>query len=339
MKVNKSKLITALSAVNCGLANKEVLEQSTCYVFTEDGHVVTYNDEIAVSHPIAVNFTGAVPAKEFFSFVNKVKAEEIELTTKDGELYMKGSRAKAGIRLDADIKLPILDLAQPEKEDWEKLPATFCEAVSFTLFSASKDQTKPILTCLHIFGSHVESTDNYRITRFDMGKKVNFKDRLLIPASSAKSIIGYEPTRYAKTNGWLHFKNEAGVQFSCRVFDEVFPDVSGFMSVEGEEVKFPAALIGIMDRATVFSEGDRITITLDSGKIKVSSDGDSGWFEEDARIVYDGELIEFHISPEFMKSIMKITDTAEVCDKVLKFNGENFVHIVALVKKEKKNAK
>lgn len=339
MKINREALIVALKAVMPGLAQKEVIEQSTSFVFTEDGQVVTYNDEIAVSHPIKVNFTGAIPAKEFFGIINKVKADEIEITVTDGTLLVKGSRAKVGLRLDGTINLPIKTLAQPDKGDWTALPKLFCDALSFCMFSVSRDINKPVINCLHVFGQFVESTDNQRATRFDMGKKAKeaFPDSILIPSYAVRAIVGYTPTSYAVTEGWVHFKNEAGLQFSCRVFEEEYPDVAPLLKMSGSPIKFPATLSDLLDKATVFNENS--TITLEKNKLTVSSEGDSGWFSEAARAEYDGETFSFDIAPEFMKSIRKITDTAEVKGNLMKFKGENFEHVLALLKPKAKGGK
>lgn len=338
MKLNRKSLIAALQAVSVGLAKKEVIAQSTCFVFTEDGQVVTYNDEIAVSHPIKVGFTGAVAAKELLAILNKTKAEEIELELKSGELFFKGSRAKAGLRVQSDIELPITDLAQPEESDWKKLPANFCEALSFCLFSVSKDQNKQLLTCVHIRGQFAESSDNFRVTVFDMGKdalKV-FKKNFLVPAHAAKSVVSYKPVKYAMTEGWLHFKTDTGMQFSCRTFDEDYPNVEKILNVKGNKLQFPSKLGEIMDRASIFSEEAYVTISIEENKLTVSAEGLNGWFKEESRISYAGEATEFDIAPEFMKSIMKINDTAIVGEKLLKFEGEDFVHVVARIKKQEK---
>ena len=48
--MKKAELIKALEAVRPGLANKEMIEQSTSFAFMKD-RVVTYNDEISISYP------------------------------------------------------------------------------------------------------------------------------------------------------------------------------------------------------------------------------------------------------------------------------------------------
>jgi len=51
MKINKNELKNALEIVKPGLANKEIIDQSTSFAFMNDC-IVTYNDEISVSHPV-----------------------------------------------------------------------------------------------------------------------------------------------------------------------------------------------------------------------------------------------------------------------------------------------
>ena len=75
MKINKAELQTALEKVKPGLASRELIEQSTSFAFMGD-RVVTYNDEISISHPVAgVDINGAVKAQALYDFVSEVKKE------------------------------------------------------------------------------------------------------------------------------------------------------------------------------------------------------------------------------------------------------------------------
>jgi hypothetical protein len=51
MKIQKTNLIQALEKVRPGLSAKEAILQSTSFAFL-NGCVVTYNDEISLSHPV-----------------------------------------------------------------------------------------------------------------------------------------------------------------------------------------------------------------------------------------------------------------------------------------------
>lgn len=330
MKISRTELLTALDAVMPGIGTNDNIIQSSSFVFTK-GRVFTFNDEIAVSHPVKLDIEGAVPAKAFRALINKVKTETVDLVIKKGELFLTSSKAQAGLRLEAEIKLPLEELGMPT--DWIELPEKFSEALKFCLFSASKDQNKGALTCLHVFDKYVESCDNYRITRYDMGKGANkaFPDELLIPAFAAKDVYASDPVEYAVTDGWLHFRNEKDVTYSCRYMEVDYPDFTPFLECEGESVVFPDTLPVILDRADVLGDGERVSLVLESGELVVCTENESGWFEESVDIKYDGEPAEFGIQPEFLKAIMKFKGEASISDKMLRFDSGNFVHVCQIL--------
>lgn len=333
MKINRKELLNALKAAQPGLAEKEGVVQSQDFVFNKE-RVFTFNNEVAVSHAIKTNITGAVPAKEFYQLINKVNSEEIELDINDNELLLKGSRAKAGLRLEGKIKLPLEELGMPEK--WGKLPENFCEAIQFCLFTASRDPSKEVLTCLYVTNDYIESGDNYRITRKDISTKI-FKEPILLPASSAKEVIDYSPTEFAVTDGWAHFKNsKTDVIYSCRIWDGEYPDQSKYLNVTGKKIQFPSTILDIMDRASVLSDGDRASIIVADNKLTVKTENMSGWFEEVVRVKFDDSL-EFEIQPDFMKSIIKINNTAIIGKNLMKFEGDSFQHVVSFNTKKSKS--
>jgi DNA polymerase III sliding clamp (beta) subunit (PCNA family) len=327
MKIKRAVLLEALKAVQPGLAAKELIAQSESFVFA-DNRVFTYNDEIAVSHPVALGINGAVRAKEFYALINKVKTEDISLEVKGGELLLTGSKAKAGLRIEHDVVLPLEQLGMPE--NWTELPEVFCKAVQACLFSASSNEQQIILTCVHVIENLVESCDNFRITQVDMGKET-IADDMLIPALAARDIITHDPVEYAFTEGWIHFRNEKDVTFSCRYIEGEYPDYTPFMDVDGIEVELPDTLPAVLDRASIMGDGERVTIILDQNELLVTTENEAGWFEETIDIAYTGEPVEFDIQPEFMKSILKMNGTTTIGENSIRFDSDNFVHVVKIM--------
>src|SRR6056297_2653647 len=241
MKINKQELIKALEIVRAGLANKEMIEQSTSFAFM-DGKVVTYNDEISISHPVPdLELTGAVKANELYQLLNKTEKEEIQFDSTESEIRIRAGRAKAGITLQEEVNLPLDELGSQGK--WRKVPPQLIQALKFTLFSCSNDMSKPVLTCIHVNknGSLAESSDNYRLTRHNLGGKLPVKS-FLIPASSVKKLIKYPISHIAEGQGWVHFKTEDGTIFSCRTFEDNYPDTSNMWEIEGEEIELPKSI-------------------------------------------------------------------------------------------------
>jgi len=336
MKVQREKLLETLGKVQPGLAGKtEVIEQSQSFVFLKD-RVVTYNDEIAVSAPLKSGIEGAVKGDELIKLLSKLKDEGLELEPGEGELLLKGKKVRSGIRMEAEISLPLEEIQPPE--DFTEVPEAFCEGLKFCMFSASTDKAKPILGCLKIEGQHVLSCDNYRLTRYDMGKKAAdaFPEPLLLPAISARELLSYKPTEYGTSRGWVHFNTEGGVVFSCRTFEEAYPKVEHLLDVEGDTVEFPANMKAMLTRAEIFTQGEgssdsRIEVALEDDKMILTGRGDYGWLKERAKVKHGKGKAKFTIHPQFLTDVLDVLREVQIGSNRMKMEGDNFIHVACLV--------
>ncbi len=335
MIVNTKALLDVLHMVRSGLTSKAMVQQSDCFVFHKN-KIYTYNDEISISYPFKIDVNGAVPAKEFLNLLKRIKQKEIHVTQTDSGLLIKGKNNKANIRIVSKIALPIDQINMPDHFDL--LPKEFTTALKFCLFSCSKDMTKPALTCIHCNQYRIESSDNFRVTvRFFDDSY--FVQPLLIPSVAAKSLATFDVVEYATSPGWLHFKTDKGVLFSCRTYvGMTFPDVNQIINVKGKKVNLPNNLDDVLKRACVFTEtkthaGDRISVELSDGKLIVRSKGDVGWFEEFCVISYKGNTKNFEVHPEHLLYIFYLCDTMEVTKNQLIFEGKakEFIHVVSIL--------
>jgi DNA polymerase III sliding clamp (beta) subunit (PCNA family) len=337
VKISRNELLTALESVKPGIANKELIEQSTAFVF-QAGRVYTYNDLIAVSHPCPPGLSGAVQSKELHALLKRSADDELEITTTETEMLIKGKRNKAGIALQAEITLPIAEVGA--KKTWTALPEGFAAAVKFVLFSAGADMTKPWSTAVHIDGANVETCDNFRLTRYALAgrdKNKAVKGDLLIPASACAALVGYAPTHYSIDDQWAHFMNKMGTEFSCRVVADKFPDLSPFVDRKwAHEIEFHVDTAAILERATVFLAADKnvmptVSIKVMSGRMVIAAKGSAGWFEETVRVTASKEDFVFEINPQALKDMLPLIKDCELSDdkSVLKFEGDNFIHCCA----------
>lgn len=337
MKLIKAELLSALEIVKPGLASREMIEQSTAFAFL-NGRVVTYNDEISISHPVAgIDFDGAVKAEELYKLLNKTKRDEIELTAEENEIRITAGRTKAGITFQAEVKLPLEELG--EIPEWKPMPERLIEALNFVQFTCSKDMAgQPVLACVHIMKKGiVESCDNVRLTRYRTGK-VPIEGSCLIPVGNVKELLKYNIIEMSEGNGWVHFRTKADTVFSCRVMSgDEYPDVdkSGILNVEGIAITLPKTIGDILDRAAIFSNkdyitGDNITVSMEGKKLKIRGQSEAGWLEETAKMDYEGPEIVFMIPPAFLKDILNQTNVCTVGDGKLKFMGEHWEYVAAL---------
>ena len=334
MKVNIEELNKVLKSLKIGLSGeKETTDQSNSLAFS-NGTICTYNDEISVIAPFDFDFEGVISAKEFLSFVGRLKGSDITFEQKENELIVKSGRAKAGMKLDSEIRMPLSEINIPKR--WKKLPKLFLKALKETLFSTSSDMSIPILTTVHCINGRLESTDNDRATIWDTGEEL--KMDFLIPTKAGRAIAqqsGIE--KYNESDGWIHFKTKDNVIFSCRTFEGEYPDLSAHFDVEGESITFPANIKEMLDKASVFLSADFeqdeiVTVSVTSkGLLKVGAEGDNAWFEESTRIKNaPGKDIIFSANPTHLQQILSTVNSAVVAEGKILFEGENFQHIVAL---------
>ena len=339
MKISKSNLLKALSVVKPGLASKELLEQTTSFAFAK-GRVVTYNDEISISHPVSeVDFEGAVNAKELYGLLSRIEKDEIEIEAEETQLLIQAGRVKAGLKLEGEVKLPLKDI--PKEMSKISNPARFREHLRFAMQTCSKDPAAPKLSCISLHENGVIiGSDGYRLFQGE-ADPLPVKG-FLLPATSAVEIEKINPMFLSLEKGWAHFKNEEGtIVSSRRIEDDYMPaeqvkDVLKFQKIG--EIEFPAKINEILERVGLFAKGDSaieeiVEVVIDGGKIKLKaiSEGTGSWVEEKATISFDGS-VSFLMTPILFTDILQVTRVS-VIDKGLKkikFTAPDWEYVIML---------
>jgi len=341
MKIQKAVLQHALEKVSPGLANKEIIEQSTHFAFIKD-RVVTFNGEISVSCIVpGLDLEGAVSAKPLHQILAKIKKDEVDITITDEELLVSGGRAKAGLPILAEVRLPIKEEIGAMGK-WKPMPLGLQEAMQACRFSASKDMSFATLTCVHVVkeGSLVESCDRSRLTRCTFEGVLPIGD-FLIPAESVEALKAYSTASISVGDGWVHFMSEdKAVVFSCRIYNEQYPDLGKAMEMpEQIDIEFPPALMEILERASVFTAKSEkntqpfVEIALSQKRIKIRAKGDAGWFEEEVNARYVGEPLTFTVNPDFLKEMLPKATQCAIGSQKLRFAGDNWEHIISMATK------
>lgn len=332
--MKKTEILKALKIVTPGLDIRGVIEQSASFVFT-DGHVTTYNDEISISTPLDLPIEGAVVAKEFTAVLSKWKSDTVDISIKGNELILKTKKVKAGIPIETEITLPTDFLSKKMK--FKKLPKELLRGLSVCLFSTAAENVSAIMNCVYIHGDSVLSSDDYRITLFKMDDEIPSKKPILLPAKVVRQLIKYNVVKYATDGDWLHFK-EKGTDtiFSCRALSGEYPDLEGFLDVEGDKLVLPQELDESLERSRIFSQtddSDLVTICMSGGKLKIKARNDHGWIEESMKIKSKADA-EFQVSPGILRDIMKITLEGVIGEQAILFETEEFSHVICRISEE-----
>lgn len=334
--INKKILLEALEIVKPGLANKDIIEQTTSFAFV-NGRVVTYNDRISISSPVPElqDITGAIKADKLYPLLNKIKADEVEISLNENfEIVIKSGRIKASLTLEYEIKLPINNEDLTKRTGWKPLPANFAKGINFVMSAASRDMTRPILTCIHANESFVEATDSHKVAKYYLAGSIPTKP-FLLSADVAVSLVRFNPTEIAEGKGWIHFRTAADSIMSCRTFDEKFVDTAPHLKMTGVEITLPMTMSEVLDRAGIFAKRDHlldetIEISVENRRFKVKAKAEDGKYEEEANIKFDGEPFEFSITPYLLKDILSQTQLCQISKDKIKFESEEWIYLAML---------
>ena len=336
----RSDLLKALTFIKPGIASGSIIEQSDM-VLMDMNRLVSYNDEIAVSHPFSIGHRGGVYANELIKLLQKLPSEEIEINEAEAEdgknqLILVCGSVEAGFFVAMEVTIP--ELGIDAIEEWYDLPELFCESVSFCLSSAATDMSKGILTCVNIEEDTILSCDNFRATKKILSAPLPDGIVLNIPRIAVKDLPTYNPTQFAKDENWLHFRNTEGTVFSTRTMAGDFPPVAGlFENVEGEKVPLPKDLKDSLSRAEILASEDErsknkvVGIEIVGGKIVCSGQGQSGWVTEKVTTSHKGDIPKFFINPGMLAQVLDSVQEATMTGRSLIFQGDGFSHVVALI--------
>ena len=282
MKINRVELLKQLESVLPGLSTREIIEQSSCFIF-KDKTVSTFNDEISCSQKTRLRIEGAVRAMPLIQTLRKMKEEELDIDTnkKSTQLIIKGKNERAGINMEQNIILPIEGVDKPKK--WKELPANFADAIAIVQPCAGKNESEFTMTCIHINSKWIEASDVYQAARYKI--KTDISKPTLIRKESLKYILTLDMTKFSEAENWIHFKNPTGLIFSCRhciaeIDDddesEGYPtkDIARILKVKGEPLTLPKGLKKAIEKAEIFSteniEGDDVIVDLNPGKFRAN---------------------------------------------------------------------
>lgn len=328
-RVNREELLQCLEAVQSGLSPREIIDQSSCVVF-KDGEVLTYNDEVACRHKSPLKITGAIQANKFLEMLRKRPEDELDFNVREGMLVVDGKNRETELHMEKEILLPIGDVERPKT--WNKLNSEFAEGIAIVQACAGNDESKMVLTCVHVAPKFVEACDNAQAARYKV--KTGFEKSTLLKQTALKSVVGLGMTEFAETPAWVHFRNPAGLIMSLRRYTEDPKNLDPILAVAGEPITLPKGLVTSADLASIFSadnaDDDQVTVVIRPGVVKLIGEGAAGRHTEKKKIKYDGPPLKFSIAPKMLMEIVTRHNECEIGPTALKVDGGKFVYVSCL---------
>jgi len=333
MKINKDKLIEALEAVIPAIGKKNLQEQIPGFIFTGND-IVTYNEQLCIRYPFVTDFACAIPADEFYRILKGIEEESIDINLDGESLFLKTNKTKAKLNIffeESDILKSIGSIIDV-KMKWKILPEEFVKAISLCIFSASKDISQGVLTCVYIGNGKILSSDNYRISMYELE---GINTSILFPLSSAKELTKFDIKEYCLIDSWVHFKTSDNVIFSSRVVKETYPDCDPYFELEGgSRLRMPKELKGAVEAVTFFAAGEhidkKITVSFQEDAILCTGESKHGWVKKKVPIKFKRKPITFNINPIFFSEILNNITSARLTKGKALFKSGNFKHVLAL---------
>lgn len=334
MKINREATLSILNRARAGISTKGIVEEASCFIFT-GSHVVSFNDRISIAVPFESDFICAVPADELIKTIQNSKMEELSVKLKDNEFVLSDKKFRAGITTIENSLAESLPINSVADLKWKKCPENLLKGIEQCLFSAAKSSAVAYLNCIAIIDDHVVSSDNFRISYYDLGQSVEGK--YLIPLSSAIELVSIDSfVKYAVNDSWMYFKTKDDIFFFCRLVDAEFPDVSTLLSVNKNAVKMTLPtkeLQQALQACSVFSSSidvdKKVEVSIDEGSLVCKSLNEKGWIEYAVEKT-DSPDIKFEVHPDFLYDILPMIQEVMIDEGKLHIHTNNFKHVVAL---------
>jgi DNA polymerase-3 subunit beta len=224
-------------------------------------------------------------------------------------------------------------LPDPSPESRVVLPAAaFVETISRVARSASRDETRPVLTGILISASGKElrmvATDSYRLSVKEtaLAEPIQGTLEANVPARALQELARIEQQAGAETVAVSVGQNQAifelgDIVLSSRLIDGQFPNYRQLLpeSVDHELRMASAELTEVVRRISLLAQKNApLRLSFTEGTLAVSAQTpDVGEASEEIPVPYHGELFEIGFNPEFLRDGLESIDTDELVLKLI----------------------
>ena len=331
------ELLKGIKHVMPGVDQTQGNSEGADLITFEDQWIRSYDGRLSISYPIVTGLDCSVPGKPLYDLLTKLGSGNVRMMMDDDGFHLKGANKKLTLRVvERDLEHGIFDLGRVA---FSPLPKDFADGVGLCAFSVATDLTLGALTGMYIDGGMILSSDNFRISRYEMEGEV--RGPVILPNECVGYVMGMEGISQVAVDvpSWIHFKNEEGVVLSSRLVQGEYR-VDGILKILGVErtgsYTFPDGVAEAVARAKVMGhdEGsDAPVISIrreDDQMVVVGKSRNVGEYEE--RLPWkegypESNRMEMH--PDFLVKVLKITRdfSTDREGKFATFTGKNFEHL------------
>lgn len=290
--------------------------------------------------------------RKVIEFIQLLQPGDIEIESKDTQFSITQKNARGVFPVIASEEFPLPPTLAEEKTELKK--KFFTKNLPFILFTASTDDSRPVLTGINFVVSEDEliivSTDGFRLSLLKEGKKGTFSN-MIIPADFLGEIV--KNAKNVKEISFSYSKQESIVlfkigdeEFYSRLIDGEFPpyerviptEKKTTVEVNREELLRNTKLISI------FARDYSNVILYDFGKegltLRPKEDGNKE-NTTTQEITIDGEDQQVAFNYKYVIDFLNHVDAEDLVIEILRSDApvvfkakgnEQFIHIIMPVR-------
>jgi DNA polymerase III subunit beta len=340
ISLSSAELLTQLqTATRVASTRSAVQALSGVMIAAEDGATELRATDMEVGLRMPLNAEVArpgsvvLPARLLLDVARSLSAQQLTMELRAAEQDVELICGATTFHLRTLRAEDFPTLPQPSPDSRVELPAAaFVETISRVARSASRDETRPVLTGILISASGQElrmvATDSYRLSVKETALQSPLQGSLEanVPARALQELSRIEQQTGAETVAVSVGQNQAifelgDVLLSSRLIDGQFPNYRQLLpeSVEHELTLSSAELTDVVRRISLLAQKNApLRLGFSEGTLSVSAQTpDVGEASEEIPVPYRGELFEIGFNPEFLRDGLESIDTDELVLKLI----------------------
>jgi DNA polymerase III subunit beta len=307
-----------------------VNDDSTIEMLATDGEIGL---RVSLSAETTEPGIAVLPARLLLDVVRSLPGEHLTLSLRPSEqdVELVCGAATFHLRTLRSEDFPTLPTATAE--DRLTLPVeAFVQTVSQVARSASRDETRPVLTGILMSASGQElrmvATDSYRLSvkQTTLAAPLQGSIEANIPARALQELVriaqqaGSESLNVSVTHNQIVFEL-AGVVLSSRLIDGQFPNYRQLLpeSVEHELRLATAEVAEVVRRISLLAlKNTPLRLGFSEGELTVSAQTpDVGEASETLPVPFRGEPFDIGFNPEFLRDGLDSAESEELLLKLI----------------------
>jgi DNA polymerase-3 subunit beta len=341
LSLSANELLTQLQTVTRVASTRSAIQAlSGVMISAQEGsspELLATDMEIGLRVPLDAEMASpgaaVLPARLLLDVARSLPADQLTLELRDAEQDVELISGPATFHLRTLRAEDFPTLPSPSADTRIALPAeAFVETISRVARSASRDETRPVLTGILMSASGQElrmvATDSYRLSVKQTALEAPLQGSLEanIPARALQELARIaqqaEGESLAVSVGQNQVVFELGeIVLSSRMIDGQFPNYRQLLpeSVEHELRLSSAEIAGVARRISLLAQKNApLRLSFREGELTISAQTpDVGEASEMIPVPFHGEPFEIGFNPEFLRDGLESVESDELVLKLI----------------------